>query len=119
VDLIIRYGFVGPVIVEIKLTSNKDIRGRKVEESKSYKSLQRYMDGYGASHGIFLIIVNEELKTLDTVKYTFMKIDGVSAISLDCTKYIPATSTNKSKEAVAKKTAVKKVVKGTVRKAKK
>ena len=57
-DLIVRYGFVGPIILEIKLSSNGDIRSSKMETTSSYISMGRYMSGYGASHGIFLIIDN-------------------------------------------------------------
>jgi len=47
-DFLIRYGFAGPIVVEIKLTSNSDIKGKHLEESPSYESMCRYMRGFGA-----------------------------------------------------------------------
>ena len=37
-DLLIRYGFAGPVIVEVKLTSNTDMQTSKPEQSASFTS---------------------------------------------------------------------------------
>lgn len=87
VDLLIRYGFVGPIVLEVKLTSNSDIRSSNISASKSYKSLERYMGGYGAAHGVFLIIVNNRITTVPAIKEAFGKIKGVTAISIDCTKF--------------------------------
>jgi hypothetical protein len=113
IDLLIRYGFVGPIVVEVKLTSNSDIKTRNVAASKSYKSMEQYMQGYGSSHGIFLIIVNSETKLLPTIKDAFGKITGVTAVSLDCYKFSPPKA--RVKKRVVKKTA-KKVAKKAVRK---
>lgn len=114
VDLLIRYGFVGPIILEVKLTSNSDIRAKDVSASKSYKSLERYMGGYGAAHGIFLIIVNNGITTVPTIKEEFGKIKGVTAISIDCTKF--AAVKTKKKSGTTKKVAKKKVTKKKVAK---
>lgn len=96
VDLLIRYGFVGPIVLEVKLTSNSDIRATDVTASRSYKSMDQYMRGYGCAHGIFLIIVNSETKTLAVTKDAFGNINGVSAISLDCYKFSsPKTPTKR------------------------
>lgn len=95
VDLLIRYGFVGPVVLEVKLTSNSDMRSRSVSSSKSYKSMDQYVRGYGASHGIFLIIVNSVITSLPSIKEEFAKIRGVSAISLDCYKFMPPKAPKK------------------------
>jgi hypothetical protein len=109
VDLLIRYGFVGPIVLEVKLTSNSDIRVANVTASKSYKSMDQYMRGYGCSHGIFLIIVNSKTKTLAVVKDAFGNIKGVSAISLDCYKFTPTKAPTRKRVAkkAAKKTARK------------
>jgi hypothetical protein len=85
-DLIIRYGFVGPIIVEVKLTSNTDIQGTKIDQSKSYASMAQYMQGYGASHGIFMVVDNVGAKNLPQVTEAFQKITGVSVLSFSCQK---------------------------------
>lgn len=86
VDMLVRYGFAGPVIIEVKLTSNSDIKGKKIEESASYDSMTRYMSGFGASHGIFLVINNTNAKNLPFVKEVFQKIPHVVVQSFDCFK---------------------------------
>lgn len=55
VDFIISYGFVGPVILEVKLSCSSDLKG-KLEAKNSYNSMKHYMDGYNAHYGIFLVV---------------------------------------------------------------
>ena len=84
-DLIVRYGFVGPIVLEIKLSSNGDMKSSKMETTKSYASMERYMNGYGASHGIFLIIDNTGVAIhITRAKVAFAKIKNVWPVSLDC-----------------------------------
>lgn len=118
VDLLIRYGFVGPVVVEIKLTSNSDIKVRDVAASKSYKSMEHYMRGYGSSHGIFLIIVNSKTNKIPTIEETFRKIKGVTTMSLDCYKFSPPKK-RKSNKAKGTKKTVGKTTKSSRRRKKK
>lgn len=77
IDFLIRYGFAGPIGIEIKLTSNSDMRGRNLQNSPSYKSMQRYMSGYAAPHGIFLIFDNTNARNLSRIKATFEGIQNV------------------------------------------
>jgi len=99
-DLIVRYGFVGPIVLEIKLASNSDIKSTKVEKTDSYITMGRYMSGYGASHGIFLIIDNTGKKNhVKRAKDTFAKISNVWPVSLDChTVALLALSKKKTKK---------------------
>lgn len=83
VDFIVRYGFAGPVVVEVKLTSNKDLQGRGIERSRSFISMQRYMDGYGSAYGIVLIINDTDAKNLRTIAESFQKIPRVTVQSFD------------------------------------
>ncbi len=76
-DFLIRYGFAGPVIIELKLASNKDMQASEPEKSSSFISMQQYMKGYGASEGIFLIIDNRGSKSLQRVKAAFEQIPNV------------------------------------------
>lgn len=89
VDLLVRYGFVGPIILEVKLTTNSDLQRKDLAKSKSYMSLERYMKGYGAKYGIFLVIVNNKSRKVPEIRSTFEKIEGVTTISIDCAKFIP------------------------------
>ena len=83
-DFLVYYGFVGPIVIEIKLTSNKDLKGKKLEQSTSYASMGQYMRGYGASHGIFLVINNVGAKNLSRVTEAYQKIKGVKVLSFAC-----------------------------------
>lgn len=83
-DFLVRYGFVGPVVIEVKLTSSSDLRGKKIDQALSYQSMQRYMQGYGASHGIFLVINNTNADNLPEIKRTYQEIAGVWVLALDC-----------------------------------
>jgi len=85
-DLLVRYGFAGPIVIEVKLTSNSDIKGNRIEQSASFASMEQYMRGYGASHGIFMLIDNAGAKNLMHVTETFQKIPGVQVLSFDCNK---------------------------------
>jgi len=83
-DFLVRYGFVGPVVLEVKLTSNTDLKMRRLQDSSSYLSMERYMLGYGASHGIFLVVDNIGAKNLAKVKETFVRIPNVCVEVVDC-----------------------------------
>lgn len=84
VDFLVRYGFVGPIVVELKLATSSDIRGASLEEADSYKSMVRYMAGYGASRGIFLVINNAKTINFERVVEAYQQIDGVMVLKLDC-----------------------------------
>jgi hypothetical protein len=76
-DFLIRYGFAGPVVIEVKLTSNTDMKLLKPEQSPSFFSMKQYMKGYGASHGIFLIIDNGKVSNLQAIQNSFTQIPNV------------------------------------------
>jgi len=65
VDLIISYGFVGRVIVEIKRLDNPDLQSGKIE---SYlEKLEQYRNGFNSDHLVFLIIkINNRVKKLES-----------------------------------------------------
>ncbi len=92
-DLLVRYGFAGPVIVEVKLTSNKDLRTTKPKQSTSYANMKQYLEGYGASHGIFLVIDNQRAKNLHMVTEAFAQIPNVWVKVFKCRKDDTTTRT--------------------------
>lgn len=84
VDFLVRYGFAGPVVVEIKLTSNTDLRVRNLTGTRSYHSMRRYIEGYGAPHGIFLVVNNTKARNLEAISHAYEKIENVHVQTLDC-----------------------------------
>ena len=105
-DLLVRYGFIGPIVLEIKLSSHADVRSSKIETTESYESMGRYMEGYNAAHGIFLIMDNTGTPHLARAISVYKKIPNVWAISLDC--YSTALKKKKAKEKNTKPEAKKK-----------
>lgn len=97
VDILLHYGFSGPIVIEIKLSSNSDLKGHKVGASESYKSMQRYMDGYGAPHGIFLVVDDCQSTNLASVTETSKKIPNVFVQTFHCTPVGASKSGPKSK----------------------
>jgi hypothetical protein len=65
------------VVVEVKLTSNTDMQMSKPETSRSFLSMKRYMGGYSASHGIFLVIDNDGTRNLQGIQNAFAQIPNV------------------------------------------
>ncbi len=86
VDFTIFSGFVGPVVLEVKLASNSQIRGTEatLKKSKSYTNMKQYMAGYNASRGIFLIINDQEKSKLEPVTKLMKDIPGVEVCILKC-----------------------------------
>jgi len=99
VDFWVKYGFVGPIVVEIKLTSNTDLKLKDLTKGKSYSNMKRYVEGFSATHGIFLVIDNINAKNIQKIKESYQKIPRVSVQSFDCNK-----KTDLKKKSVAKKT---------------
>jgi hypothetical protein len=59
-DFVITYSNYGPLIVELKLGQNGDLKGRDLASNKSFKNLARYMKDYSAKHGVFLVVTDSE-----------------------------------------------------------
>jgi hypothetical protein len=91
-DFLVHYGFAGPVVLEVKLTSNKDVRRTNVTTSQSYESMKRYMDGFGASHGLFVAIGDGDARPLPKIQKAFEQIPGVAVIAFDIAKNTPRAS---------------------------
>jgi hypothetical protein len=80
-DFLIRYGFIGPVILEIKLTSNSDVARRDFAKSPSFASMKRYMAGYGGSHGLFVAIANRDAGHVRRIKEAFRQLANVAVVT--------------------------------------
>ena len=93
-DFLVSYGFIGPILLEVKLSTNRDLVGsqKKLENKPSYKSLSQYMKGYSVPFGIFLVFDNEKrTKRSDKwethfkkIRNAYQKIDNVTVLDLKC-----------------------------------
>jgi len=99
VDFLIFYGFIGPILIEFKLSTSKDLTGsqEKLKNKPSYKNLNQYMKGYKAHFGILLVFDNKRRnrgtdawKThISEIRNAYEKIDNVSVLGLECADVAP------------------------------
>lgn len=88
-DFLVYHGFTGPVIIELKMFSNTDLKGLDLTKKKSYSSLQNYMRQYKTNQAIFMVLDNEiNLDRLDLyekrvnkISNAYTKLEGVSVMS--------------------------------------
>jgi hypothetical protein len=85
-DYLISYGFVNPILIELKYSDHGDLN--KPNEKKSYDNFFHYKNNFCCEYGILLILDNEEHK-LDTwiskekkVRKAYEKNSNVEVISL-------------------------------------
>lgn len=64
-DFLISYGFIGPILIEIKLTKNDEITNKKKRE-KYKKKLIQYIEGTNSQFGVFIIFQTEEKNTIES-----------------------------------------------------
>jgi hypothetical protein len=88
-DFLIYYGFIGPIVIEVKLSNSSDLKGKKLASKKSYKSMRHYMENYKAKLGIFLVIDNHKkwlsngrVKFIENVTKAYERIENVEVISV-------------------------------------
>jgi hypothetical protein len=84
VDFLVRYGFVGPVLIELKLTSNRDLKREPLDETRSFANMRQYMEGFSAPYGIFLVIDNEGASNLAEIESTYGAIPNVHVEIFRC-----------------------------------
>jgi hypothetical protein len=88
-DFLIYYGFIGPVLIEIKRLDNSEIQNESKRLSYGEK-LKKYMEGFNVDFGIYLIVSIKEDDKLDDylklVRESFEEYTKMAVIGLDCTK---------------------------------
>ena len=88
-DFLIYYGFVGPVLLEIKLTKNDEIKNRKKREKYKSKLIQ-YIQGTKSYYGMFIIFQVEDTNTLEKympqLQELYVTEKNIKVIGLNCIK---------------------------------
>ena len=87
IDFLISYGFIGPVLIELKRIDNREILS--VKEMVEYKSkMLDYIRGTNSYKGIFLMLQTNERYSLDIylpkVKEVYKDCDNVVVKALNC-----------------------------------
>lgn len=87
-DFLISYGFIGPILVEIKLTNNPEITDKKTREQYKKKLIQ-YIEGTNSRGGIFIIFQTENSNTVEKYLPILQKLykteKRVEVVGLNCT----------------------------------
>ena len=91
-DFVISYGFLGPILIELKLTTHEDLAKQiaTLKNRKSFKTLQQYISSFRPKYSIFLVLENKErtanemkwTKHLANIKTAYESIESVKAIGL-------------------------------------
>lgn len=84
IDLLVYYGFIGPVLIEIKLSDNSEITNLKQRVEYKPKLLQ-YLNGSQAVRGIYLIfqINNAHLRHISSLRKQY-KDTNIEVIDIPC-----------------------------------
>ncbi|MCB9053308.1 MAG: hypothetical protein H6556_28055 [Lewinellaceae bacterium] len=87
-DFVIQYGFVKPIIIEIKLLHNREIRTPK--ERRPYKNkLRQYIESQNADYGIYLIFKVQKIdhdKHFYDLREEYKDVEGLIIPDfIDCT----------------------------------
>ena len=93
-DFLISYGFIGPILLEVKLSTSTDLVGseKTLQNKQSYKNFVRYMDGYNSHFGVFLVFDNKKRTKrsdkwethFEKIRNAYQKIDNVTVLDLEC-----------------------------------
>jgi hypothetical protein len=74
-DFLLYYGWLGPILIELKLSDHGDIKGPQIRSKKSHIRFKQYITNNRAYKGILLVIDNiSESKRTETVEEQFKKI---------------------------------------------
>ena len=94
-DFLIAYGFIGPVLIEIKRSDNKEISVDSERKQYKKKFLQ-YIKGTKAHLGMFIVFQISDKhpleKYLPSLRKLYKESDHVDIIGLDCLKSGPNNS---------------------------
>jgi hypothetical protein len=86
-DLLIYYGFIGPVLIEIKLSDNDEITNPAKRRLYKSKFLQ-YLQGTGAIRGIYLVFKVNKIhdKHIHSLRGQYAGEGSIEVVELSCLK---------------------------------
>jgi hypothetical protein len=88
-DFVIWYGFIGPVVVELKLSHNDEVGSKREVEAYREKLLNSYMRGTGARQAVFVLLHVREAASLPRARQLLEEAyephhDQVAVVCLNC-----------------------------------
>ncbi len=87
-DYILAYGFVTPIVIELKLSDHDDLNKKELSEGDSYKSLIFYLNNFNVGYAIFLVYDNQNLShdkwssLIKKIEFEYSKIPNVVILGL-------------------------------------
>lgn len=91
IDILVFYGFVGPILIELKRVDNKEITNDKERELYKHKFLNSYIRGTKSHYGIFLLFNDNDKYTLSEYLHkledTYNNCPKVIILGVDCISY--------------------------------
>ena len=88
-DFQVYHGFLGPVIIELKLSTHSELyKQRDLKATKSFKSMKKYMLQFNAKNGILLIYKHQSTEDKDfermlhNVRKYYEEIPGVKVMTI-------------------------------------
>ena len=88
-DFLISYGFIGPILIELKLLTNLEARAGTKKGKKYKKKLLQYIEGTYSKYGVFIIFQTKPDETLEKYLPMLQKLyednKNIEVIGLDCT----------------------------------
>lgn len=88
-DFTISYGFVGSILLELKLSHNNEAKKGKIGTAYREKLVSKYIKGVGADYGIFVIFNTKDSKDkfknqIGRVRELYANDNEISVIDLNC-----------------------------------
>lgn len=89
-DILVKYGFIGPIMLELKLLGNQEIQNSS-QRIKYKEKLKQYIGGTHALYSYYLIFKVEDKpsddKGFDAIEVEYKDIDNLYTLLFDCVKY--------------------------------
>ncbi|OCW95168.1 hypothetical protein A9168_03235 [Macellibacteroides sp. HH-ZS] len=89
-DILVKYGFIGPIMLELKLLGNQEIQNSS-QRIKYKEKLKQYIGGTHALYSYYLIFKVEDKpsddKGFDAIEVEYKDIDNLYTLLFDCVRY--------------------------------
>jgi len=91
VDILVNYGSIGSVMIEVKRAGNSDLSQSKIEEYKNEKFIP-YMEQTNSGYGVYLIYLDDQNEkdkfpeVIKNVREAYKDQYNVEVIGIDCLK---------------------------------
>lgn len=87
-DIIVKYGFIGPIMIELKLLDNTEVQN-KTEMVEYKKKLNQYIQGNHCDYSFYLIFQRKQtgakaFENFQSMKYEYQDINNLTISFINC-----------------------------------